>query len=62
MKKYKITEYDFIKAHRKASREEEIELHGKPISRHRRYISKKIYNRKREKAGVRNLPSLYIFT
>ena len=31
MKNRKITQQDYLKAHRKASREEEIALHGKPI-------------------------------
>lgn len=56
MKKYKITEQDYLKAQRKASREEEITLHGKPIHQRRMvHLSKKIYNRKRMKAGVKIL-------
>ena len=31
MKKQKITQQDYLKAHRKASREEEIAHHGKPV-------------------------------
>ena len=43
MKKYKITEQDYLKAQRKASREEEITLHGKPIHQRRMvHLSKKI--------------------
>lgn len=57
MKKHKITEQDYLKAHRKASREEEIAQHGRPVQQrlsvHR---SEKIYNRKRMKAGVSLLP------
>ena len=48
--KYTITEKDYIKANRKASREEEIGLYGKQI--HNRTIiqkSKKVYNRQRDK-------------
>lgn len=48
--KTKITEQDYIKANRKASREEEIRLYGKPISsRHLIHKSKKIYNRQRDR-------------
>lgn len=49
-KKYRITVQDYIKAQRRASRLEEIELHGKPVS-HRSALhkSKKIYDRKRLK-------------
>ena len=57
MKKYKITEQDYLKAQRKTSREEEITLHGKPIHQRRMiHLSKKIYNRKQMKAGVKILP------
>ena len=46
-KKMRITEHDFIQANRKASREEEISAHGKPISfRSHIHQSKKTYNRK----------------
>jgi hypothetical protein len=48
--KYTITEIDYIKANRKASREEEIGLYGKQI--HNRTViqkSKKVYNRQRDK-------------
>ena len=46
-KKMRITERDFILANRKASREEEISAHGKPISfRPHLHQSKKTYNRK----------------
>ena len=46
----KITEVDYIKANRKAAREDEISLHGKQI--HNRTTiqrSKKVYNRQRDK-------------
>lgn len=53
MKNRKITQQDYLKAHRKASREEEIALHGKPIgSRPEVHRSRKTYNRKKEKAGI----------
>lgn len=48
-KTYKITLEDFMLANRKASREEEIEAHGKQISM-RRVIHKslKAYDRKKQ--------------
>ena len=42
----KIGERDFIKANRKASREEEIEAHGKPVKFGGMHKSKKDYTRK----------------
>ena len=42
----KITDRDFMKANRKASREEEIEAHGKPIKFGGLHKSKKEYTRK----------------
>ncbi len=63
MKKHKITEQDYLKAHRKAGREEEIARHGRPVGLHAVHKSKKAYDRKREKAGLRNLPfSFYWIT
>lgn len=56
MKKLKITQQDYIKANRKASREEEIAMHGKPIRWQSAQASKKTYNRKRDKAGIKSLP------
>ena len=41
---------DYIKANRKGSREAEIENHGHPVSFNRIHVSKKVYNRKRDKA------------
>lgn len=56
MKNRKITQQDYLKAHRKASREEEIVYHGRPIGlRPAVYRSKKTYNRKKEKAGIRKV-------
>ncbi len=47
----RITEKDFMLANRRASRMEEIALHGKPVSaRTLLHKSKKVYNRKRQKA------------
>lgn len=56
MKKQKITQQDYLKAHRKASREEEIAQHGRPARLRAVHKSKKTYDRKREKAGLRSLP------
>lgn len=48
-KQFRITVEDYIKANRKASREEEIAAHGKQISmRHSVHRSLKTYNRKRQ--------------
>lgn len=55
MKKHKITQQDYLRAHRRASREEEIERHGRAASlRPAVHRSKKTYNRKREKAGLKS--------
>ena len=50
-KALRITEKDFMLANRRASRMEEIALHGKPVSaRTLLHKSKKAYDRKRMKA------------
>nr|WP_221659330.1 hypothetical protein [Bacteroides salyersiae] len=54
--KKRITQDDYIKANRKASREAEIEKHGHPICYKRVHQSKKVYNRKKIKAGDKALP------
>ncbi|MCS2405082.1 hypothetical protein INE81_01823 [Bacteroides salyersiae] len=54
--KKRITQDDYIKVNRKASREAEIERHGHPISYKRVHQSKKVYNRKKIKAGDKALP------
>ena len=59
MKKQTITEQDYIKANRKASREEEIAQHGKPLSSGGVHKSKKSYNRKNDKATLKRLPFLF---
>ena len=49
-KDFRITVQDYIKAQRRASRLEEIELHGKPVSgRAAIHKSAKVYDRKRMK-------------
>ena len=58
MKKHQNTEQDYLKACRKVSREEEIARHGRPIQRSAVYRSRKTYNRKKEKAGLKTLPFL----
>ena len=54
--KKRITQDDYIKANRKASREAEIEMYGHPICYKRVHQSKKVYNRKKIKAGDKALP------
>ena len=62
MKKMKITQRDYIKANRKASREAEIENHTRPINFCRVQKSKKVYDRKRSKAeNKKALPYLYLY-
>ena len=56
--KKRITQDDYIKANRKASRETEIEMHGHPICHKRVHESKKVYNRKKIKAA-KELPYLF---
>lgn len=56
----KITERDYIKANRRASREAEIENHSHPLSLSRVHKSKKVYDRKRQRADdKRHLPSFF---
>ena len=44
---------DYVKANRKASREEEILVHGKPVSsRSVVFKSQKVYDRKRQKKDI----------
>lgn len=45
--KKRITQDDYIKANRKASREAEIREHGHPICYKRVHETKKVYNRKK---------------
>lgn len=58
--KKRITEQDYLKAHRKASREEEIARHGRPVGQSRVHRSKKVYDRKKTKAGLKRLPFDFI--
>ena len=50
---------DYIKANRKGSREAEIENHGHPVSFNRVHVSKKVYNRKRDKADASEASALF---
>lgn len=58
-KKFGVVEY--VKASRKGSREAELEDHGRPISYNRVFESKKVYNRKRNKADLRQGDLPYSF-
>ena len=52
-KKFRITEADYLKANRKASRKEEIESYGHPVQgRAMIHKSKKVYDRNRMKRAV----------
>lgn len=52
-KKLRITEHDYLLANRKASREEEIAAHGKPVSfRPHLHRSRKDYNRATMKKAI----------
>lgn len=59
-KSFKITQEDYIKANRKASREAEIEQHSRPVRFNRVHKSKKAYDRKKQRADdKKGLPLLY---
>lgn len=58
--KKRITQDDYIKANRKASREAEIEMYGHPICHKRVHQSKKVYNRKKIKATDKELLSFFV--
>ena len=51
--KMRITREDYVKANRKASREEEIRAHGHPLRIGGVHKSKKVYDRKRSKAEMK---------
>ena len=52
-KNMKITEADYLKANRRASRQEEIESHGHPVQgRAMIHKSKKVYDRNRIKRAA----------
>lgn len=54
--KKRITQDDYIRANRKASREAEIEMYGHPVCHKRVHESKKVYNRRKIKAADSKLP------
>ena len=52
-KKLRITEADYLKANRRASRQEEIDSHGHPVQgRAMVHRSRKVYDRNRMKRTV----------
>lgn len=52
-KKFRITHEDYLKANRRAARQEEIESHGHPVQgRAMVHKSKKVYDRNRMKRAV----------
>lgn len=57
--KKRITQDDYIKANRKASREAEIEMYGHPICHKRVHQSKKVYNRRKIKAADKKPPYFF---
>ena len=57
--KKRITQDDYIKANRKASREAEIKEHGHPVCYKRVHEAKKVYNRRKIKAADKKLPYFY---
>ena len=60
MKRQRITERDYIKANRRASRLAEIENHNRPVSIAGVHKSKKVYDRKNGKAEIKKaLPYLF---
>ena len=63
-KKLRITEQDYLKANRKASRQEEIESHGHPVQgRAMIHKSKKVYDRNRMKrAAIKSDDSSLFFS
>ena len=62
-KKTRITEADYLKANRRASRQEEIESHGHPVQgRAMIHKSKKVYDRNRMKrAAIKSADSSHYF-
>ena len=52
---------DYIKANRRGSREAEIENHGHPVSFSRVHVSKKVYNRKKDRGCVKTRHILFLY-
>ena len=63
-KKLRITEADYLKANRRASRQEEIESHGHPVQgRAMIHKSKKVYDRNRMKrAAIKSDDSSFFYS
>ena len=63
-KKLRITEADYLKANRRASRQEEIESHGHPVQgRAMIHKSKKVYDRNRiKRAAIKSDDSSHFFS
>src|SRR5574344_2876615 len=60
MKTLRITQKDYLKANRRASRQEETDVHGEPVKISAVHKSKKKYDRKHEKAEFKKaLPFLF---
>lgn len=58
----KITLKDYLRANRKAAREAEIAVFGCPVKIDRIHKSKKVYNRKKNKADLnKDLPYFCIY-
>ena len=62
-KKLRITQADYLKANRRASRQEEIESHGHPVQgRAMIHKSKKVYDRNRiKRAAIKSDDSSHFF-
>ncbi|MDD4033286.1 MAG: hypothetical protein PHS48_08605 [Bacteroidales bacterium] len=60
--KKRSTRENYLKANRKASREEEIRQHGHPVCYQRVHRSKRVYNRKKNKADDSDLPYFFAFS
>ena len=63
-KKLRITQADYLKANRRASRQEEIESHGHPVQgRAMIHKSKKVYDRNRiKRAAIKSDDSSHFFS
>lgn len=60
-RKMRITREDYLRANRKASREEEIIRHGHPVRIGGVHVSKKVYNRKRSKAELKKALPYFLY-
>mgnify|MGYP000718780253 CR=1 FL=1 len=59
--KKRITQDDYIKANRKASREAEIKEHGHPVCYKRVHESKKVYNRRKIRQPIKSCLIFFIW-